>query len=110
MFYFAKILLAHSKESCSVKLCIATNIVVCMWMKRFSGPVVPNFFGIVSGFKIYSFRIPILRFAFYKISSFEDEDLFARGRKLSCECSAAGACPDNNHVVMSVRHMDSYFF
>ena len=50
-------------------------------------------------------RIPVVGFAFHIIAAFEDEDLFSRRRKFSCESPAAGSGTDDDDVVMSVSHI-----
>src|SRR6516162_427671 len=62
MFYLAKILFAEPEQCRAIKLGVATNVIIGVWMQLAAVRVAPTFFRVVATTRIHLQGIPILFF------------------------------------------------
>ncbi len=108
MFDFTKIFFAEAKECCAVKLGVAADVIVGVWVEFLPILVAPVFRRIVPAIHIDGLRIPVRFLTRDVVATFDQEDPFAgRGQTIS-ECASARAGADDDHVVVvRVVHFSS---
>src|SRR6516165_12102745 len=110
MANFPEVFLAQAEESGSVELCVSSNIVVCMRMKRLSVLAAPFFLRLIFAVDVYGPRIPVGFFAANVVAALENQNaLSCRGQGIGKGATAC-AGSDDDHVIVAIRgHMFSPF-
>jgi hypothetical protein len=100
MLHRAEVLAPEPEQRGALELGVAADAVVGVGVQLLAIAVVPDFFGLVLALDIYGPRAPVVLFARHVISALQQQNASAGRRELAGECPAAGAGPDDHHVIM----------
>src|SRR5262245_36803397 len=106
MTKLAEVLFAQTKQRRAIKLGIAADVIVRMWMQLLTVRIAPSLFGVVLAFEVDGARAPIVLLAGHVIAAFEQQNLLAGWCEFVCQSAAARARPDDDYVVMIGRRHD----
>ncbi len=97
---FAEVLGAHAEERGAVELGVPADVVVHLGREPVSVLVVPELRCAVLPFDEDRRRVPVVPFARQVVAALQKQDPLAGGRQAVGERAAAGACADDDDVVL----------
>src|SRR5215471_14222291 len=97
---FSEILSAQAVQGRAVHFGCAAHKVVDLWLEWFPVAVVPGVRRNISVVDKDGLGIPIQGLAPQPVTAFENQDALAGGRQGASQRTAAGAAPDNDHIVI----------
>src|SRR5438128_7440626 len=100
----AEVLPAEPDQPRAVELGVPANEVVRAGVELLAVAVVPGLLDVVAVLDLDGARVPVLLLARDVAAPREEEDALARGREAIGERPAPRAGPDDDHVVVIVRH------
>src|SRR5215203_2912134 len=74
---FVEVAFTQTKQCSAVKFRVASDEIVCVWMKSATAGVVPRFFGVVFPIEINCFGAPVILLTRNVIAALEQEYLLA---------------------------------
>src|SRR6266496_2539495 len=101
MFDFAKVLFAETEQRRAIKLGVATDIIIGVWMQLAAVRVAPKFFRVVAATCIHLQGIPILFLARNKWPALEQKNLLAARGQMIRQSATARARTDNDKIVIA---------
>src|SRR5262245_51681288 len=107
MFYLAKILFAETEQCRAIKLGVAADVIISVWMELAAVRVAPKFFRVVAATCIHLQRVPIFFLARNKWPALQQQNLLATRSEVVRQSAAARARTDDNKIVVApVVHAD----
>jgi hypothetical protein len=100
MAQLSKIFLSQPEESGTIKFRVSSDAIVCVWMERSSGFVLPDLLCLIFTFDIDGAGRPVGFFARHVVASFEKQYSLARRRQRISERPAACTGADDDDVVL----------
>src|SRR5438552_16345897 len=100
----SEVLLAEPDQRGAVELGVPADEVVRAGVELLAVAVVPGLLDVVAVLDLDGTRVPVLLLARDVAAPLEEEDALARGREAIGERPAPRAGPDDDHVVVVVRH------
>src|SRR5229473_5185080 len=101
---FAEIFFAQTEQSSTVKLGVATHVIISVRMQLLTVLIEPGFLGVVVGVHVDDLWVPIRFLAGNVVAALKNQDPLSGWRQVVGERSAAGTGSDDDHVVAIVGH------
>ena len=99
----AEVLAPEAKQRCAEELGRAADEVMHLRLKLSPVAIIPRVRGDVAVLHEHRVGVPVLRLTLEPVAAFENEDVLAGRRELSCQCAAAGAATDDDDIEMFIH-------